>query len=797
MAKVDVIQTSFTGGEFGQSLLGRTDIAQYANACEIVENFLPRSYGPVISMPGTTYIGTVSNSTLRTRLVKFVFNRSDSYVIEMGKNYFRFYTNGGIVVTTGTTPYVLAHVYSDSEVFDVQYTQLNDVIWMTHPSYPPYKLTRKSAASWTFTQAPLTGGPFLDENTPVLTSTGVTANTITLTASATTGTINITVSPTNSSLFTVSGSTLGHHGSYWMIGGLSQTSTTTGLQEDGYVKITYVTNSYTATATVIKTLKATTATTRWAEGAFSAVRGYPARVTFHERRLWYARTAYEPQKVWGSKVFEYDNFALDTQADDDGLNLPLASNESNEIQWLSSGKSLLAGTFGGVFVINSKSTDPITPSNVNASEETGFGCSSIGPKKIGNFVYYVQRFGRKLREMFYNFDTDTYKAADKTILSPHILGDGIVDMDASSNPETILYCALTSGTLATMTREADQVVTAWARQTTNGTYCSVAIIPSQTSLYDEVWVIVQRWIDGVEKRFIEVFDDIEVPDRQDLCNYLHSSLLYNGFETTSSSTLTISLSGTGGTVTVTSSGAVFVANDVGQRIRAIDEFGVIIGEGEITSKTSSTVVNMAVSYNFTSTTVAVNRWAISVNEISGLDHLTGEVVNVLADGGTDYPVKTVSSGTVFLEHDYFVVNTGLAYDQIIKTVPKEAGSQRGTSQGKKQRISEVAFKVTRSHKGFKVGGSADELDTVSYIEDVTPEILYTGTIPNTSFKLERVSFRDPSTPMGTPEVLYTGTIPNISFNDDYQYGSHLYIKNSDPLPVEFVSIMTTLDTFDK
>jgi len=180
-----------------------------------------------------------------------------------------------------------------------------------------------------------------------------------------------------------------------------------------------------------------------------------------------------------------------------------------------------------------------------------------------------------------------------------------------------------------------------------------------------------------------------------------------------------------------------------------------------------------------------------------MDHLEGETVNVLADGGTDKPSKTVATGVVTLAYDYFVVNCGLSFDQIIRTLPKEAGSERGTSQGKKQRINEVSFKVYRSHKGFYVGGSEDSLDVVSYIESTTEEILYTGTIPNTDFVLERVSYRDPATSMGTPEILYSGVIPNITFRDDYQYGSQIYVKNSDPLPLELLSIISSLETFDK
>ena len=202
-------------------------------------------------------------------------------------------------------------------------------------------------------------------------------------------------------------------------------------------------------------------------------------------------------------------------------------------------------------------------------------------------------------------------------------------------------------------------------------------------------------------------------------------------------------------------------------------------------------------YNFDALAYGVGYWGVSVNTISGLTHLETCGVVVLADGGTDKPDKTVTNGTITLAYDYFVVNVGLSYDQIIYTLPFEAGSQRGTSQGKIQRINELAFKVNRSHKGFYVGGTETELDVVSYIEDTTEEILYTGTIPNPDFVLKRVSFRDPATPMGTPEVLFTGIIPNISFRDNYQYGSQIYIKNSDPLPMEILSIIATVTTNDK
>jgi hypothetical protein len=270
---------------------------------------------------------------------------------------------------------------------------------------------------------------------------------------------------------------------------------------------------------------------------------------------------------------------------------------------------------------------------------------------------------------------------------------------------------------------------------------------------------------------VELFDDIEPPDRQDLCNYLHSSLLYNAYETGTTSTISISLSATSGTVTITSSGAAFVAGNVGKRIRTIDKDGITQGEGKITAVGSPTGCTITVSNTFSSLAFAASRWGISVSTIIGLDHLEGESARVLADGGVDNPAKTVSAGTITLAYNYFVVRVGLPYDQIVYTLPKEGGNNRGTAQGKIQRINEIAFKVNRSHRGFKAGESAAELDVVAT--------------------------RDPSTPMGTPEQLFTGIIPNISFRGNYAYGSQIYIKNEDPLPVELLSIMLSVDTYEK
>lgn len=775
--KYDVLQSSFGSGEIAPAIFGRVDIAQYSNACEVVENFLIKTSGSAISTPGTTYIQTVSNVTLRTRLISFVFNRSDAYIIEMGKNYFRFYTNQGIVLTTGTTPYVLYHQYSDTEIFDVQYTQLNDVIYMAHPDYPPQVLTRLSAASWTIGGLVFVGGPFKDENVPPQASPvgAVTSATIKLDPLATnvaTGDVtNISVTPTNTTLFTVSGSTLGHKFTYWMINGPSnKTSASTLLEEWGYVQLTDIISSVSATATVIKTLRNNAATDQWAEGAWSSVRGYPSCVVLNEKRLFFARTDHEPTKVWGSRVGIYTDFALDTQADDDGLNLGVSSNESNEILWLASVKSLVAGTFGGAFVINSGSTSPITPDNAQATEQSGFGASSVRPVKIGNFLYYVQRFGKRLREMFFSFDIESYKSVDRTILAPHILGDGVVDMAVTQNPEPIIYCVLTSGTLATMTREVDQEMTAWSRQTTNGTYTSIAVIPSQTGLYDEVWAIVQRWVNGAEKRYIELFDPIDVPAQQYDCLYLHSALTYSAYASTNTSNVSISLSASSGSVTLTSSGAYFNGAMIGKRIRAINAAGDTVGQGQITATASTTSITLSITTTFNSLTYAKALWGVSVSSVAGMDHLEAKTVGILADGITESLTRTVASGVVTLGSNYWIISLGLSYDQNLFTLPKELVTREGSAQGKWQRYSDIKFRVNRSTQNFKYGTDASNLDQINLAVTPTVTSLFSGIIP----------------PQGGL----------VSMRGGNKRGAQVYVRNSEPLPLEILNIMGALETYE-
>ena len=111
---------------------------------------------------------------------------------------------------------------------------------------------------------------------------------------------------------------------------------------------------------------------------------------------------------------------------------------------------------------------------------------------------------RKIREFVYKFESDTYVAPDLTLLSEHVTKTGIIQIDYQQEPDSILWCVLTDGTLLGMTYQRDQEVIAWHRHIvggvsdTAGTQAqveSVAVIPGTAddgAGIDEIYVAVKR-----------------------------------------------------------------------------------------------------------------------------------------------------------------------------------------------------------------------------------------------------------------------------------------------------------------
>ena len=674
MGRVAVQLTNFTGGELSPRLDGRNDLNKYNSGCKTLENMIIYPHGSAARRSGTQFVAEVKDSTKKTRLIAFEFSTVQTYILEFGDQYIRFYKDNGQILSGGSA-YEISSPYLEAELFDIKFAQSADTMYICHPNHHPRKLTRSGHTNWTLVDDVIINGPFMDHNVETTTATPshkVVGATTTVTFSATTG-INA-----NQGFLSTDVGRLLH-------------------VKDGHLKITSVTSTTVVVGIVIKDLGITTPTTDFALGSFSDTTGYPSCVTFFEQRLVFAATKAQPQAIFFSRSADYENFDdqyHETVADDDAIVYTIASNQVNAIRFLTATRTLIIGTAGGEFAVDGGGTgQAITPTNILINKQSNHGAANVDGIAVGNATLFVQRAKRKIRELAYNFDVDGYVAPDLTILSEHITETGITQMAYQEEPNSIIVCVRTDGQLLGVTYQREQQVTAWHRHIFGGAFgsgnavCeSVEVLPTDSSEY-QVWVIVKRTINGVTKRYVEYLHNLDFDETDDTSfNYLDSQLAYNGSATTT---------------------------------------------------------------------------------ISGLDHLEGQTVSVLADGAT-HPDKVVSSGGITLERSATKVKVGLGYTSLLQTMRIDAGANNGTSQSKTKRIYEITARLYESI-GIEIG----------------PDLA----------NMERIPFRSSANPMDSGVNVFTGD-KDIEFRGNYETDGFIFVRQTQPLPLTVLSLYPRLITND-
>jgi len=270
----------------------------------------------------------------------------------------------------------------------------------------------------------------------------------------------------------------------------------------GIVEITAVASPISATGTVVETLASTAATHKWSEGAWSNYRGWPQTATFYEDRLCFGGNTSQPDTIWGSVTSAYEDFTEGAE-DDDAVNFTLSSRQVNVIQWIVGKDKILIGTSGAEWTLGGSSDEPLTPSNVKAEQHSAFGSANLQANLASESVLFFQRGAEKMRELAYNWEMDSYVSPDMTVLAPEIIDGGIDDTDYQQTPNPILWCVRDANEICVFVYERKELITSWARLITDGDFESVAIISGTTE--SEIWVSVERVIDGSTVRYIEYF----------------------------------------------------------------------------------------------------------------------------------------------------------------------------------------------------------------------------------------------------------------------------------------------------
>lgn len=248
------------------------------------------------------------------------------------------------------------------------------------------------------------------------------------------------------------------------------------------------------------------ASTEWQLGAWSNTTEWPRAVAFFKDRLFWAGRL----NVWGSVPGLYSSMAPDffgQQTTDSAMNELVTGSDTSNICWLSSATILLIGTEGGEYGLDSAnySASPLGPANVEILRQSSWRCRHIAPWLIGASVLYVQRAGRKVLAMDYNFYLNRYDSTDQSKYAYHISVGGITSLAYMQEPWSILWATRADGTLLAYTFNREDNVTAWTRHNlgNGGKVESLAVIPSPDGLRDELWMIVNRTVNGLTTRTVE------------------------------------------------------------------------------------------------------------------------------------------------------------------------------------------------------------------------------------------------------------------------------------------------------
>ena len=821
---VHPFQTNFTAGELSPKLAGHIDFDKYSNGVETLENMTTFPQGGVTRRAGSRFVAEVKDSSKSTRLIPFEFNVTQSYCIELGENYMRFFKDQGQIVEatksisaiTKANPAVVtatSHGYSNGD-----HVWINDVVGMTevngrrytvaNVSTHTFELSGVNSSNYTTYSSGGTAAKVFEISTTYsesqlydikfaqsadvmylvhpshepakLTRTGHTSWTLAdvdfqkgpyLDTNTTTTTLNPGSSGVGTGVALVASADL-------------FASTDVGRLvklHNGHAKITAFTDAQNVTIQILTALDASTATASWQLGYWSATTGFPETVSFFEQRLIFGGTTAYPQTIFASESGLYEEFDAGDGSAADAFIYTIAANRVNKIRWLAPGRDLIVGTAGGEFKVGRPTGEPLKPDNVQIIQQTTYGGYTTQPIQIGSAILFVQRQARKVRQFIYRFADDAYEAPDMTILAEHITEGGIVDVDFAQEPDSIYWAVRTDGTLLGLTYNREQDVVAWHRHIIGGKgqSCTVTVTDYDNTLSGTKLTFTKS--DGTTVTFTSTTGTAGTNEfKTETNNNTTASNLQSAINGHADFTATVSSA----VVTVTetspeSTGFLTVISQDSVRLSTTNELAAKVKSVTSITETSENEVWIVVERIINGSTVKYIEYLdTTLNQDSGLagtvtgasttvtslDHLEGETVQILIDDAV-YPAQIVTNGavTISLPSTFAskTIEVGLGFVSTLKTMKIEAGAKTGSvAQGRKKRYNEVIVRFL-STVGATING-------------------------------DQLPFRSSADEMGQPIPAFTGDkkVTNLGWDRNGQ----ITVQQTQPLPMTILGITGTIAT---
>lgn len=763
-----MIQPSFSAGEMAPATYGRVDLARYYTGLRTCKNFMVMPEGGARNRAGFKFLAETKISARKSRLIPFQFSTEQTYAIEVGHLYMRFFTNGAALVD-GAAVYEIVTPYEEQHLADINFTQSADVLTLVHPSYAPMELKRLAPTNWTLTAISFTPSIAAPTGLAATPRTGGTGETsvyryqVTAVSTDESAEESQPSAPASVNSFdSKAGAVL----TWTAVAGADHYNVYKENNGSGIFGFIGQADGTTFTDNNISPEKDDTPPSY--DNPFASGNN-PGVVSYYQQRLVFAASASKPQTIWMSRVGSFHNFGFSTPTkDDDAITLTISSRQVNRIRALVPLKELLVLTSGAEVTITGDATG-IKPANVQAIFQSYIGSSQIQPAVYGNTALYIQARGQKLADLSYSYTSDGFQGQDLTVLSSHLVrGYEIVATALAQAPDSVLWCVRNDGVLLGFTYLPTQEVYSWHRHHTDGRFESVVSIPEGDE--DAIYVIVQRMVNGTLRRYVERLQSRQLRKFDsgdyvyDRTFFIDSGLTYDG-RRQGSATLS------GGSdwkfpnpLTLNTSQATFDSSMVGRSV-------IMYGGGDSESIGDLLTVKILAFASATSVTVepqtivpdslrgiAATRWGLAATTISGLAHLEGKAVSILADGNV-MPQRAVSGGSINVVDPVLVAHVGLPITADFETLDITIGTTPAFLAARKN-INEVVV-ITEESRGIFAGSDADHL-----------------------YEYKQRSIEN----YGQPIDLLTGRA-EVPISAKWDTAGRLFIRQTDPLPLTILGVM--------
>ncbi|MEX5287087.1 carbohydrate-binding protein [Acinetobacter towneri] len=520
--KTVLIKNNFSAGELSPTLYTRTDIQQYSNGAKRLKNVIPLVEGGVRKRPGTFNHGLYAGAI---RLIPFIVNSSSVFMLIFKNLEVLIYNpRTKAVVTTLTSPYTAA------QIPDIQYVQYRFEMFITHSAHPVQCLrSDEEFANWLFSVFNFDHQPINSENArypfrkgkPSSKELGVrvtfnvdaistwsdaasyvVGDEVMVTYTVRIGWRQKTITEYYKAILAGTGKNPRTEPTYWHLLASSGSDVFSAADVGSYIdvnggliRITRFISENSVEGEVVKKLDADIQAIERSWGilppAFNVTDGYPRCCTYFKQRLVLANTKKAPNKIWFSAVGANGNF-LETIEDGDAFSVVSASGLSNSILFLEAQRGVICLTSGGEFMVDSDGA--LSPTTVNINEHSAYGAySETRPERVGNELLFVQRGGERMRALTYRYEVDGLVSPEISALSSHIGEEhlGINEISYQQEPESIVWCVLGDGKVASITFNRDQEVLAWAQHDFGGAVKSICSLPTALGS-DQAFMLIER-----------------------------------------------------------------------------------------------------------------------------------------------------------------------------------------------------------------------------------------------------------------------------------------------------------------